>query len=129
MIAQDVARDVLARLQSAADTSTVEALAGVFDDDEDVVLIGTTSHRLGPAGLREYLTLLVEADGRLRWEWDSVHVFLDLPDAVGFACFGQVVVTEDGEPARAPIRMTAVAVPSRDGWRLRQFHGSLPSDW
>lgn len=129
MTAHDVARDVLARLQAGADAMTVDALGSVFDTAEDVVLIGGTAHRLGLAGVREYLTLLVEAGSRLRWEWDQVHVFLDTPGAVGFACFGEVVLSDDGEETKAPIRMTAVAVPTPDGWRLRQFHGSLPSEW
>jgi hypothetical protein len=27
---------------------------------------------------------------------------------------------------RAPIRVTVLAVETPDGWRLRQFHGSIP---
>lgn len=76
---------------------TADSLVGVFDPSEDVVLIGAAGHRLGQAGVREYLTLLSSRPGaRPRWEWDSVHVFLDVPGAVGFVSFGEVVVSDGG---------------------------------
>jgi hypothetical protein len=47
-------------------------------------------------------------------------------DTVGFAAFGHVVLVVDGSEVRHPIRMTGLAVRRDGGWRLRQFHGSIP---
>jgi hypothetical protein len=37
-------------------------------------------------------------------------------------------VTEDGTGDRAAFRLSIVASRSGDGWRIRHFHGSIPSD-
>ena len=57
-----------------------------------------------------------------------MRIFHDAPEALGFAAVGEVAVTEDDVEQRAPFRLTLVATHSTGGWRLRQFHGSLPSD-
>ena len=49
--------------------------------------------------------------------------------AIGFGAHGEIVVTEDGLERRAAFRLSILASRSGDGWRLRHFHGSIPSDW
>jgi SnoaL-like domain len=44
----------------------------------------------------------------------------------GTAEFGDVVLVGEGSEWRKPIRMTGLAVRAGRGWRLRQFHGSIP---
>jgi len=46
---------------------------------------------------------------------------------LGFAAFGDVVLEQDDEVQRAPIRTTIFAVRTPDGWKMRQFHGSSPT--
>jgi SnoaL-like domain len=77
----------------------------------------------------EYLTAVATQPGSLRWEWSEVVPFHEAPDAVGFAAFGDVVVSGGDAERRAPIRATLFAVATPDGWRLRQFHGSIASDF
>jgi SnoaL-like domain len=48
--------------------------------------------------------------------------------ALGFAAFGEIVVSDGSGERRAPIRLTRLAVQTTEGWRIREFHGSIPSD-
>jgi hypothetical protein len=63
----------------------------------------------------------------LRWEWDEVVPFHESGGMLGFAAFGDVVLEQDDEVQRAPIRTTIFAVRTPDGWKMRQFHGSSPT--
>ena len=46
-----------------------------------------------------------------------------------FAGFGDLVVPDQSGERRAPFRLTALGVESPAGWKLQQFHGSIPSDF
>ncbi|MGH8892283.1 MAG: nuclear transport factor 2 family protein [Actinomycetes bacterium] len=123
--ANAVASSILARIQSAVDAKDADALIDLFDDT--AVLVGTAGHGRRPEEVREYLTAVVAQPGSLSWEWRDVVVFHEGPGAIGFAGFGDIVVADQDGEQRAPIRLTAFAVQSPAGWRLRQFHGSIPA--
>ena len=118
------ARDVLRKLQELVDARDLDGLLELFE--ENSVLIGTSSDGRDRAGVRRYLEGVAGRAGELRWEWEQVVPFHRTPDTVGFAAFGDVVVTENGAEWRQPIRMTGLAVRVGERWRLRQFHGSIP---
>lgn len=123
--AVDEARTILANLQAAVDAREVDALARVFDDG--AVLIGTAGDGRDAEGLRRYLTAVATQPGSLRWEWEELVPFHQAEEMLGFAAFGEVVLEEDGVVQRAPIRVTIFAVRHATGWRMRQFHGSIPA--
>jgi hypothetical protein len=120
MAAIDDARSILATLQAAVDSRDPDRLVELFD--EQAVLIGTTADARDRESIRAYVTALAAQPETLRWEWDDMVPFHESPGEVGFAAFGEVVAGE----LRAPIRVTILAVETPDGWRLRQFHGSIP---
>lgn len=119
------ARAILADLQAAVDSRDIDRLDDLFD--ERAVLLGTSAHNLDRDDVRAYLKLVAEQPGRLSWEFRDVRVFHEVDATLGFAAIGDVVVSEDGEEARAPFRLTVLAVETDRGWRLRQFHGSIPT--
>jgi uncharacterized protein (TIGR02246 family) len=121
------ARAVLALLQAAVDARDPDALVAMFDDP--AVLIGTSGDTRDGAGLRRYLTEVATQPQSLRWDWQEVVPFHDEAESLGFAAFGDVVVADARGEERAPIRATLFAVRSAKGWRIRQFHGSIPSDF
>jgi hypothetical protein len=59
----------------------------------------------------------------------DVVPFHESAETLGFAGFGEIVVSDGTRERRAPIRLTVLAIRTPDGWRLRQFHGSIPSDF
>jgi uncharacterized protein (TIGR02246 family) len=119
------ARSVLEALQAAVDSRDPEQLVGLFA--EPAVLIGTSGDGRDAAGLRAYLTAVATQPESLRWDWDHVVSFHDEPGLVAFAAFGDIVVTDGTAEQRAPIRASLVATPTADGWRIKHFHGSIPS--
>jgi ketosteroid isomerase-like protein len=119
------ARSIVAALQAAVDARDLDELAALFH--EDGLLAGTTAYNQGPA-VRAYLKLVVEQDASLRWELPRIDVFHEARGVLGFGGLGEIVIAEDGVEERAPFRLTVLAVETPDGWRLKQFHGSIPSD-
>ena len=125
MDAIEEARTILANLQTAVDAHDVDTLAAVFDDG--AVLIGAAGDGRDAEGLRRYVTAVATQAGSLRWEWEEVVPFHQSEGMLGFAAFGEVVVEEGDVVQRAPIRVTIFAVRQANGWRIRQFHGSIPT--
>ncbi|MGI0131329.1 MAG: nuclear transport factor 2 family protein, partial [Thermoplasmata archaeon] len=130
VVADDASADavsVLAALQELVDGRDAESLIALFD--ESAVLVGTGGDARNRDGLRRYLTAVATQPESLRWEWKEVVPYYRVASALGFAAFGEVVVSgRDGE-RRAPIRVTIFALQTHDGWQIRQFHGSIPSDF
>lgn len=121
------ARHVLDELQSAVDSRDVGTLMSLFDDQ--AVLIGTTADARDRAGVVGYLTGVATQKESLWWEWRDVVPFHHDAGTLGFAAFGDVVASgANGELFRAPIRATFFAVETPEGWRLLQFHGSIPAN-
>jgi hypothetical protein len=112
---------LLDRLQTLVDAGDLDGLLDLFA--EDAVLIGTAGDGRDREGVRRYLTAVVALAGRLRWEWAAVIPFQATEDALGWAAFGDIVIDE----LQQPIRMTGFATRDPAGWRVRQFHGSIPT--
>ena len=107
------------------DSREPERLVGLFADPG--VLIGTSGDGRDRTGLRDYLTVVATQPESLRWDWREVVPFHDEPDLLAFAAFGEIVVTDGTSEQRAPIRASLVAAPADSGWRIKHFHGSIPS--
>lgn len=121
------ARTILDSLQAAVDACDADALIALFDDS--AMLIGTGGDGRNRDALVRYLTAVATQPESLRWEWGEVIPFHESAGVLGFAAFGDVVVSDGSGERRAPIRATILAVQTPDGWRMRQFHGSIPFDW
>ena len=92
------------------------------------MLIGTSGDGRTAASRKDYLTAVATQPERLFWDWREVIAFYETEEVIGFAGFGDVVVISDEGESRAPIRATLLAVETSDGWRIKQFHGSIPAD-
>ena len=117
------AESLLRRLQDAVDARDLAALEALFDGG--AVLIGPGGDARTPDALHAYLTAVVTQEESLRWEWHEIVPFHEASDTLGFAAFGDIVVSAANGERRAPIRLTVLAAQSGDSWKLRQFHGSI----
>jgi uncharacterized protein (TIGR02246 family) len=118
------AQEILSELQAKV---TARDLAGLLEFFEDpAVLIGTAGDGRTSDARLEYLTAVTTQPAALRWDWHETALFYEAEDALGFAAFGDVLLTDAADEFRAPIRATLLAVYADGGWRLRQFHGSIP---
>jgi Protein of unknown function (DUF2867)/SnoaL-like domain len=120
------AHSILQALQEAVDARDEERLVSLFD--ASAVLVGAGADARTSEAIRDYLHAVATQPGSSRWEWQEVVPFHAEPGSIGFAAFGEIVVNDAGCERRAPFRATLLAVESAEGWRLRQFHGSVPSD-
>jgi SnoaL-like domain len=130
MLAADPLTDahaILRTLQATVDRREPNALVSLFEDP--AVLIGTAGDGRNRDGLLHYLTAVATQPESLRWEWREVVPFHQDAASLGFAAFGEIVVSLGGDERRAPIRLTIFATQTPNGWRLRHFHGSIPSDF
>jgi hypothetical protein len=121
------AHAILRTLQVAVDHRELDTLASLFDDP--AVLIGTAGDGRNRDTLRRYLAAVATQPESLRWEWREVIPFHEDAGTLGFAAFGEIIISLGSQERRAPIRLTIFAVQTAHGWRLRQFHGSIPSDF
>ena len=119
------AQQILDELQEKVSARDLPALVEFFEDP--AVLIGTAGDGRTPDARRAYLTGVTTQAASLLWDWKETVVFYESDSALGFAAFGEVAVVDEAEELRAPIRGTFFAVKASDGWRLRQFHGSIPT--
>jgi ketosteroid isomerase-like protein len=117
------AQQILDALQEKVAARDLPALSEFFEDP--AVLIATASDGRTPAARAAYLEAVVTQPAAVRWDWRETTLFFESADALGFAAFGDVVLVDGAEEARAPIRATFFAVRSAGGWRLREFHGSI----
>lgn len=94
------------------------------------MLIGTSAYNSGPAAVSAYLRRIADQPASLAWELAEVAVFLAEGNLLGFAALDEIVmVEEDGTEDRSAFRLTLVSRRMREGWRVLNFHGSIPSDW
>ncbi len=121
------ADEILRAVQAAIDARDAEGLIALFD--EPAMLIGTSGDGRDRERLVGYLTALVTQPESVRWEWAETVPFHQADGELGFAAFGEIVVTSESGERREPIRATVFAVEREDGWRIRQFHGSIPFGW
>src|SRR4051812_46146334 len=119
------ARAVLEALQDAVDSREPERLIGLLA--YPAVLIGTSGDGRDRTGLRAYLTEVATQPESLRWDRQGIDPLHDDTDLLGVAAFGEVVVSDEATEQRAPIRASLVAAPVEGGWRIKHFHGSIPS--
>lgn len=118
------AQRILDDMQEKVTARDLPALLQLFEDP--AVLIGTAGDGRTPEGREAYLEAVTTQPGALQWDWRETTVFYESDDALGFAAFGDVVLLDGAQELRAPIRATFFAVRANGGWRLRQFHGSIP---
>jgi hypothetical protein len=97
--------------------------------DQPAVLIGAGGDGRDADGLRRYLTAVATQAESLRWEWREIVPFEQGVATLGFAAFGELVISDADGERRSPFRLTLFAVKTSEGWRIRQFHGSIPAEF
>jgi uncharacterized protein (TIGR02246 family) len=122
----DLVHELLDDLQRAVRAKSHAAALDLFT--EDAALLGTAAANLDRDAVSNYLALVLDQTGYVRWDWEEISVLDSRPGAITFVALGLVRLEdhpEDDSPS--PIRLTCLAVEETERWRLRLFHGSIPS--
>ena len=98
------AQRILNDLQEKVTARDLPALLEFFEDP--AVLIGTAGDGRTPEAREAYLQAVTTQPGAVRWDWRETVLFFESEDALGFAAFGDVVLVDDTQELRAPIRGT-----------------------
>jgi ketosteroid isomerase-like protein len=120
------ADEVLTELQDRVTARDLPRLLDLFEDP--AVLIGTSGDGRTPGSRTQYLASIVTQNAGVQWAWAEKHLFYESDGALGFAAFGEIILTEAEIESRAPFRLTLFVIRAPDGWRIRQFHGSVPKN-
>jgi uncharacterized protein (TIGR02246 family) len=116
-------RDILGQIQAAADARDLDSASALFADD--AVLMGSAATSIGAEAIRDYLGLVFDQPGTIRWEWEDVRVVHNDRGVVTAVGTGQVGFSDD--PERDPFRLTLLLVEKAQGWAIQHFHGSIPA--
>lgn len=119
-----VADEVLAVLQDRVTARDLPSLLALFEDP--AVLIGAAGDGRTSEARVQYLANITTLDAAVQWLWTEKVLFYESDGALGFAAFGEIVLTAAGIESRLPFRLTLFVTQAADGWRIRQFHGSVP---
>lgn len=124
--AVDLVRRILGDLQDAVRSKDHARTLALFT--QDAALLGTGAASFGRDAVSGYLALVFGQRGFVSWVWDTVSVLDVRPGAVTFVALGTVALEGDPDSAAEdPIRLTCLAVDEGGSWRLRLFHGSVPT--
>ena len=119
---------VFATLKEYADAycaKDVDRLMALFDDGDDISLIGTGSDELctGHAAIRDVFLRNFSDATATRFEWDWRHVTVAGNCAVAAVALTIHLDTENG-PIQVPIRWTVSLVRRGGAWRWLHRHAS-----
>lgn len=119
-------RELLDDLQRAVRTKDHGTALDLFT--EDAALLGTAAANFDRDAVSNYLALVFDQTGYVRWDWEEISVLDSRPGAITFVALGSVRMEGDSEGnSTSPFRLTCLAVEESERWRLRLFHGSIPA--
>ena len=117
--------DTLERYAEAYCAKDVEGLMALFDDGDDVTVIGTGADELcvGPAAIRALFTrnFAEAAAEKFDWHWTKTTI---RGDAAVVAATFTIHIDREGEKIVVPLRWTIALRNSNSRWRWLHRHAS-----
>lgn len=119
---------VLATLEQYADAycaKDIDRLMALFDEEDDISLIGTGADELcsGYLAIKEVFLRNFSEAIATRFEWDWQHITMGNGCAVVATTLTIHLDTEEG-PMKVPVRWTVSMVRRGDTWRWLHRHAS-----
>jgi len=112
---------------SAAKSANVDRCLALFDDSENIMLIGSDKGEIniGKTQSKEWLTQIF-GFASFSWEMDSINIDSNGKTAWVFVEGTMVVEFKQGGTKRTPYRFTGILVKKKSEWKWRLFNGSIP---
>ena len=119
--------NVLKDWNAAAKSSDLEKSMSLFDDSENILLIGSDSGEVfkGKEQIRGWLSQLYSVAG-FSWEMDRIDIDYNENTAWVFVEGRMVVEFKNGKMKKSPYRFTGIMVKKGNEWKWRLFNGSNP---
>ncbi|MEI8046718.1 MAG: nuclear transport factor 2 family protein [Bacteroidota bacterium] len=112
---------------AAAKSANVDQCMALFDDSENIMLIGSDKGEVkkGKAQIRDWLTKIFGV-ASFSWEMDSINIDSNGKTAWVFVEGSMIVEFHKGGINRTPYRFTGILVKKKGEWKWRLFDGSIP---
>jgi ketosteroid isomerase-like protein len=112
---------------AAAKSANVDRCLALFDDSENIMLIGSDKGEInkGKAQTKEWLTRIF-GFASFSWEMDSINIDSNGKTAWVFVEGTMIVEFKKGGIQKTPYRFTGILVKKKGEWKWRLFNGSIP---
>ena len=119
--------EALKTWNAAAKSANVDICLALFDDSENIMLIGSDKGEInkGKTQAKEWLTQIF-GFANFSWEMDSINIDSNGKSAWVFVEGTMIVEFKQGGTKRTPYRFTGILVKKKDEWKWRLFNGSIP---
>jgi hypothetical protein len=118
---------VLKTWSAAAKSANVDQSMALFDDSENIMLIGSDKGEVkkGKKQVRDWLTKIFGV-ASFSWEMDNINIDSNGNTAWVFVEGSMIVEFRKGGINRTPYRFTGIMVMKKGEWKWRLFNGSIP---
>jgi len=120
-------RNSLQLWNDAAKERDIEKAMSLFDDSENILLVGSDSGEIckGKEQISKWLKMLFDY-ASFSWELDRVDIDYSGNTAWVFTEGKMVVTPSNGKTRKVPYRFTGILVKRNNVWKWRLFNGSNP---
>jgi ketosteroid isomerase-like protein len=121
--------EALKAWNTAAKNSDTEKLMSLYDDSENIMLIGSNKGEIwkGKDQIRGHLVSIFPQESV---SWDMTRIDIDGNNNTAWVFVdGSIILSENkAEPIKAPYRFTGIMVKKNNVWKWRLFDGSMPDE-
>jgi len=112
---------------TAAKSGKIDECMALFDDSEDIMLIGSDRGEInkGRDQAKKWLSQIFGFGG-FSWEMNRIDIDSNGKTAWVFMDGKMIVDFHKGGQKVTPYRFTGILVKKKDGWKWRLFNGSIP---
>ncbi len=112
---------------AAAKSGNVEKCISLFDNTDDVMLVGSDKGEIckGKEQLRAWLSAIF-AHANFSWEMKTIDIDANGKTAWVFVNGTMIIQWDTGQTKRTPYRFTGIMVRKHNTWKWRLFNGSIP---
>jgi ketosteroid isomerase-like protein len=114
---------------TAAKNSDTDQLMSLFDDSENIMLIGSNKGEIwkGKDQIKGHLISIFPQES-VSWEMTRIDIDGNNNTAWVFVDGAIIISDKKGEPMKAPYRFTGIMVKIDKVWKWRLFDGSMPDE-
>jgi len=121
-------RKGLDRLNEVLATKDLKTVMSIYDDSNDIIVIGSDSGEvfIGKERVQEFMKVIVSMPFIFSFDMDNVIINHDNNNAWVFVDGKMVHTRSDWKVSKIPYRIMAVMVKQGDDWKWKVFSGSIP---
>lgn len=127
-VADSAIRRSIDRINQALATQDLQTVMSIYDDADDIVVIGSDSGEvfIGRERVRMFMKMIVSLPFVFSFDLNQVVINHDERNAWVFVDGNMVHTRSSGKVTKVPYRIMAVMVQRGTDWKWKVFSGSIP---